>query len=435
MVDRTLLYTLAVAFGLVVSPGARCDTKHVPSSFATIQEGIDAASFGDTVLVAPGIYEDLVTRDSRTRAFFLKDGVCVLSESGPEQTVVHVPDSAAQGIVYGRDLPSTETVVEGFTFTSVPLFFSGVRIINVGNITFRDCVFKDLVGAITNAGLNVNEGDLLLERCRFIDCTTQEGGAGLFHDEGMVEVRECHFERCGVRAILVNPDDTNSSLLIEDCTFVDCTAPTGAAIKAANRPAGSVVRRCFFSGNQTEGSGGAVEFELGGPLVVEDCLFLENSISGLGLGGALRASGSGAKTVRRCTFWGNSVTFPETGAAIAVSVGAAALLENNVIGGCRGAVAVVGYPSATSVESSCNVFWDNADGNAGGIYSLGPTDRDVDPQFCAPSANDYSVRVSSPCVEPGALGCGQIGAFGVGCGTVSLEERSWGQIKNSFHER
>ena len=45
------------------------DSIHVPGDFATIQEAINAASAGDTVVVDPGIFKESVT---------MKNGVSLL---------------------------------------------------------------------------------------------------------------------------------------------------------------------------------------------------------------------------------------------------------------------------------------------------------------------------------------------------------------------
>ena len=64
-----------VAFALILCPiSAEAVTIHVPSDQPTIQAGINAASAGDTVLVACGTYHE--------RNIGMRSGVCLLSETG-----------------------------------------------------------------------------------------------------------------------------------------------------------------------------------------------------------------------------------------------------------------------------------------------------------------------------------------------------------------
>jgi hypothetical protein len=100
-----------------------------------------------------------------------------------------------------------------------------------------------------------------------------------------------------------------------------------------------------------------------------------------------------------------------------------------VIAGCAGRGAVSAYNA--NLQSSCNVFWQNA-GGLGIYYTPGPTDRIVDPLFCDVVGGDFRVMMGSPCIPPGSLDCGQIGAFGQGCGTVAVEPQTWGEIKAAY---
>jgi hypothetical protein len=58
----------------------------------------------------------------------------------------------------------------------------------------------------------------------------------------------------------------------------------------------------------------------------------------------------------------------------------------------------------------------------------------VDPEFCDIPADDYTVRNTSPCAEENSPVCGQIGAYGIGCGTVSVEPTSWSRVKSWYRE-
>ncbi|HID93181.1 MAG TPA: DUF1565 domain-containing protein [bacterium (Candidatus Stahlbacteria)] len=81
-------------------------TIYVPDDYSTIQEALDAASTGDTVLVAPGTYyENIIWPHT--------DDIVLLSECGPDSTII---DGKGGGDVIriGTGVDST-TVIKGFT--------------------------------------------------------------------------------------------------------------------------------------------------------------------------------------------------------------------------------------------------------------------------------------------------------------------------------
>ena len=78
--------------------------------YLTIQEGIDAASYGDTVLVAPGTYPESILMGPGA------DGVVLVSEAGPSVTVVDIEGVHWGSVVVCQGVGS-ETAIEGFSFT------------------------------------------------------------------------------------------------------------------------------------------------------------------------------------------------------------------------------------------------------------------------------------------------------------------------------
>ena len=65
-------------------------------------------------------------------------------------------------------------------------------------------------------------------------------------------------------------------------------------------------------------------------------------------------------------------------------------------------------------------------------YIRDHSDRFVDPLFCAPELSDWTLHQGSPCLPEDPLGCGLIGAFGQGCGPVSIEPETWARIKGRY---
>ncbi|GJM44208.1 MAG: hypothetical protein DHS20C21_10500 [Gemmatimonadota bacterium] len=163
---------------------------------------------------------------------------------------------------------------------------------------------------------------------------------------------------------------------------------------------------------------------------VEFCTFAYDSSRGSN-GGAIDLRAGTTTTAANNTFYRCHVPVSSIGSAILVN-GGTLTAYGNVAVECERAFAA---PVATvTLDSGCNLFWGNTEN-----YSFWPeeatlTDIVADPEFCNPGLLDFTVRDSSPASSANSGGCGQIGAHGVGCGSVSIKPTTWGRIKNSYRE-
>ena len=79
-------------------------SKNGTGDATTIPQGIDMASYGDTVLVGPGTYTESTTRyGGWTSLVFMKGGVTLMSESGPENTVLDAAEASGSVSWAGDD--------------------------------------------------------------------------------------------------------------------------------------------------------------------------------------------------------------------------------------------------------------------------------------------------------------------------------------------
>lgn len=102
---RLTLFCLLI--GLLAAPASAQSTINVPASAPTIQAGINAASNGDTVLVAPGTYFENID--------FMGKAITVTSSGGPAVTTI---DGGQKGIVVNFANNETRaSVINGFTIT------------------------------------------------------------------------------------------------------------------------------------------------------------------------------------------------------------------------------------------------------------------------------------------------------------------------------
>jgi predicted outer membrane repeat protein len=412
----------------------------VPADYPTIQAGLDAAAFGDTVLVAPGTYTDYESRtfgsQTLTACAFLVDGVVLRSEQGPSVTTIDMQGqgSGVAAVVIGLYLASGQTVLEGFTVTGAPPVGtgSGAALVGGATTTVRDCIFRDLASGADTGGIFANNASLVVVGCEFENCVGGIAG-GIWQDNAEITVTGSSFRNCSNHAIRLNGETAGypETAVISDCEFIENSSTyDGGAVYVDSYSGGVQITGCRFERNlATGGSGGAVLVGNGTAeqYTIENCTFLFNRLESDLLGGAVFLYAN--TTVRGNTFYGNSQMSPLAGGQT-IAIHTPSSIENNIIAGTSGTAAVWAYPG-TDVAMHCNVFWENLGGNVEWL-EMGPTDREVNPLFCDVPSEDFRLMKGSPCLPPGSKGCGLIGALGQGCDVISVMPRSWGAIKSAY---
>jgi hypothetical protein len=105
-------------------------------------------------------------------------------------------------------------------------------------------------------------------------------------------------------------------------------------------------------------------------------------------------------------------------------------VENSIIAFGHGAAFGGG-----DVSVSCSDVFNNAGGNyVNGAAGQGGINGNLSdwPLFCDPEDDNYWLSSGSPCLPPNNSCGAQIGAYGQGCGPVSLTPLSWARIKASY---
>ncbi|KAA3631057.1 MAG: hypothetical protein DWP97_13975, partial [Calditrichaeota bacterium] len=122
---------------------------YVPSDFATIQGAVDAAEEGDTIFVADGEYEEVITIDAKL--------LILISENGPENCIIKAPAVYSQNddlpIVLIRDVFYWRPLISGFTIDGDNRL-KGMDISNL-SIIIENNIIKNCYSTYGSAGLLV----------------------------------------------------------------------------------------------------------------------------------------------------------------------------------------------------------------------------------------------------------------------------------------
>ena len=409
---------IALFVALLASP-ADAAPLLVPEDYE-LQEAVDAAEPGDIVSVGPGTYDDRIRHNVPTGSGIvlsfqsvlrLRPGVTVLARNGPEGTTlqgVAVSGFGEKTTVLGTHAGSDGAVLDGFTITAE-------------------------AGDLRCFALYQSDG-IEIRGCRMISNNTEPGLIGVVEWSTDIELQDCEITSSQGEIFL-----KHSSVAFTDSSILGTTLSSDSY---------RLVRLSGCSLRDFEGIAiHADNFLPGyfGEVMVEDCTFRGGSI---GVAVTFRTK----PRIRGCMFDGqilSAISLSQINDSViegntVVNYHRVALearrsrdieLRNNVFAGGRGTEPAIYERDSNlpnTVVASCNLYWDNEGGNVSEASYYGATDLiDVDPQFCDAAAGDYTLTEDSPAI---AGTCGQIGAFGIGCGTVSLNATSWSRVKALYRD-
>ena len=243
---------LAALLASAVAVGAELP---VPSKqYPTIQSAVDAASNGDSILIAPGSYVESINtkgKSVRIEPSGLVGSVSISSAVG----------SRALSIDSGEGLG---TVIRGIRFTgsaSAGTSGGGIRVLG-SSPTIMDCVFDDI--------------RLLADGVPF--------SAAMFVSGGSCQILDCEFRNCGTVGF------------------------SGSALVVGGANANVVVQRCVFEGNGPGAQGADLisygDASAANRIDLDACSF--EGVSGAGFGARIYNYGQGAGgcsiTLRDCAF-------------------------------------------------------------------------------------------------------------------------------------
>ncbi len=342
-------------------------TWYVPDDFSAIQDAIDTASPGDTVLVRPGIYLEHIN--------FLGKTIVVTSELGPEVTTIDAAGPGASVVDFGRE-PEDGALLAGFTITGGTgtwcsyEYRGGGIYCDTGNAAVIDC---RVVGnsADNGGGLYCFGGDMKIINCRFVDNMAERNGGGINYSLG-------------------NP-------ILVGCTFFQNRADHGGgmAVLDSYEP-GMTLAKCTFTGNHAENDGGGIAAMDCSPTLI-GCLFINNRAGGCG--GGMESWYCFPSRLSNCTFAGNLAGGSGGGVRILsdwIEIRNGIFRGNGDSGGTDESAQIHEQQATIHIDYTCVQDWT---GGFGGTGNMGD-----DPRFVAPGYGDCRLLWGSPCIDSGDPG-------------------------------
>lgn len=373
----------------------------VPADFETIQEAVDAAAGGDTVIVADGIYRGAGNRNIDFRG----KSITVRSERGPEACVIDCEGSenVKRRGFYLHGGETHDSVIDGFTIingSGRDLEYPGGSGPGGGAIacvnsaaTIRNCAFKGNF-AWHGGGIFTYRANVIIEGCDFYENLCKIDGAAICCWESVALITDCRVENNTARhggaiyawgagaVTTIERCDVIGNVgemwaggigLWGDSTITDCVIQSnhGALAGGIYAKANCTIRSCLITDNTSTGASGGIgcEPEISYPIesfaVIENCTIAYNINDGGKSGGIDFNFGLESALVRNCIVWGNSARWSD-------QIDAGSMGDDLVVSFC-------------DVQDG----WEG-EGNI-----------DADPLFADAEEGDYHLTRSSHCVNGG----------------------------------
>ena len=379
---------------------------NVPEGQPTIQEGINAAADGDTVLVQPGTYIENINYNGKSIVL----GSLFLTTGNPAYITETIIDgNELERTVIIENVTGTTTVLCGFTITNGYCYDGGggVSCMNNSSITLKNLIVSNNLTETMGGGIYLHE----TSNATIEDVITTDNACGMSGGGIMISQSE---------AFLTNVKALNNYAF---------SAGGGINCQGGN----IIIENSQISGNVSGWSGGGGEMTNTESLIMNNVMISENYAEGTG-GGLLIFGNDGIVKLSNSVITGNSGSFGSWGSLGAgVLVGTCTAEFTNVTisdnfcefaGACWvsfGTIVTftdcimwnnspdeIGINDSPTYTTEVTISYSDIQGGEAGIevpasvaFNWMEGNIDEDPLFAFTGEHLYSLPEGSPCINAG----------------------------------
>ena len=272
-----------------------CTIIHVPADQPTIQEGINAATDGDTVLLAKGTYNESIIFDGKeivVGSEFITTG----DSLSIEQTIIHGNPGNSVVSIENEETPNAKLI--GVTITggtgkplsNVP--HGGGIYINNASPSLENLIIKNNIasgmGGGVGGGIYLMGSNAIISGCEITDNESTYGG-GIRCDGGNISITGCTISdnfavQSGGGIMFLSASEArveysvltgnsaiyggtiannNSNVLINKCTFFHNTGLYGGAIQLEGMASAVIVNTILWKNAMNPANINEIEFGVG----------------------------------------------------------------------------------------------------------------------------------------------------------------------------
>ena len=370
---------------------------NVPDEYSTIQAGINASENGDTVLVHPGTYVENINFNGHNitlGSMFIMTG----DTSFISQTVIDGNHSGS--VVTINNVESPNALLSGLTITNGLANYGGGIYCQSTSAQLSNLMIISNSALYNGGGISLGTGSSVPISNSLVQGNTSNNGAGMYVDGSSPLLTNVTFDQNeavdnGGGIYMLNCDNSQiqSSMLYENSS-------SGGGALNSDSSVISIISTQFIENSALYGAG--IRARYGSTCEITKSLFHDNYQQEFHYKNAMHSRDSEIE-LGNCTFT-SSAPIAAGGGIIVFEPGYSNIsIENSVLwnslsheitSNSQGNQLTVSYSDIEGGESginhleNLNLFW--LEGNI-----------NEDPIFNNPENNDFTLQISSPCIDAG----------------------------------